>query len=50
MRDREGEGVRHLGTKTEESLGYENLGKSCATKKGKRTAKHEKGERKKLNL
>lgn len=31
--------------KTEEGLGYGNLGKGCGTKLGKKTAEHETGER-----
>lgn len=36
--------------KAEEGLGYGNLGKGCVTKKGRRTAEHETGERKNLNF
>lgn len=45
---REGEGWR--GMKTEEDLGYGNLGQGCPIKKGKRTAKHKEKERKKIEL
>lgn len=39
---------RHLGVSAKEGLEYGNLDKSCETKKGKGTEKHEKEERKKI--
>lgn len=50
-RDKERERERDIWElRQKKVLGYGNLGKGCATKKGKRTAKHEKGERKTLNF